>query len=271
MPNLAPAPSQVQFVDSVAELQAEIDSLRAELDHNQRLATLGTLAAGIAHEINNILTPVLAYAQLAAAHPEDQALQAKVAEKSVTGVHAAAQITQAMLGFARTADESDETDVLRTFQQALDCIGCDLSKNRIAVNVKVQSGCIVRMRPLALQQVFINLILNARTAMARRGGRLTIQATPCGNGQVSLEISDTGPGIPKQIAGRLFQPFVSTNISRRAATAAGQKQGTGLGLAICRRLVEEAGGTIIARSQPEQGATFIINLASASQKLANAG
>lgn len=268
-------PQQVHNIQEpatvVADLQEELAVLRAELEHSQRLSTLGILAAGIAHEINNILTPVLAYAQLASSHPQDRPLHEKAIEKAIQGVQTATQITQAMLGFAGNPDQSAIANVSETVKLALDCIGRDPAKDRITLAVTIDPDACVHMRPLALQQVLINLILNAIAVLRSRGGTIAISTTPTADSKTALRITDNGPGIPKEIAGRLFEPFVTHakvagRIHSSHAKSGGGGNGvggTGLGLAICRQLIEQASGTITANSSADSGTTFTIVLPTA--------
>ncbi len=106
MDKLASRSAETDVLDRLAKAEEELAALRRELDHSHQLATLGTLTAGIAHEINNILTPVLAYAQLARSNPHDAGLRAKALDRAVAGVESASRITEAVLGFARTEDEA---------------------------------------------------------------------------------------------------------------------------------------------------------------------
>lgn len=240
----------------------DLAALRDELEHTYRLATLGTLAAGISHEINNILTPVLAYAQLASNNTSDRQLQAKALEKTIRGVQTATQITQAMLGFAGSPDEPDCACVLDVVRSALDCIGRDPAKDGIRLALNIHPETCVRMRPLALQQVLINLILNACAAMGTRGGELSISAVERSDNSTTIRIADNGPGIPAEIAGRLFEPFASSSRKGHAAASrtTNQRAGSGLGLSICKRLVEAASGTISATSSPGKGTIFSLVL-----------
>lgn len=264
-------PSQHSTGEYVEDAQAEIARLREELEHTHRLAMLGTLAAGIAHEINNILTPVLAYAQLACANASDRQLHTKALEKAMQGVQTATQITQAMLGFAGTPEEADSANLNAVLQSAIDCLGRDPAKDRIRVIVEARPDACVQMRPLALQQVLMNLILNACAVLRSRGGELTIEATDHKDGTTVIRITDSGPGIPAEIAGRLFEPFVtSRQRPGRTDRPANRQGGTGLGLAICKQLVEAACGTISASSAPGKGTTFTIMLPTARMQHAKA-
>ncbi len=262
-------PSSVDPVHGLDKANDALSRISREIEHAERLATLGVLAAGIAHEINNILTPVLAYAQLAAASPDDHALLVKAVEKTIEGVETATRIADSMLGFAGH-DDSQTADVDDVVKRSLNCVARDPNKDQIDLRIEVQPGTVVRMNALNLQQVIMNLIVNARAAIKEQGarpadgqkrGRLTIAALTRADGTVGIRVSDTGPGIAREVIGRIFEPFVTT---KRA------DGGTGLGLAICKRLVEGAGGTISASSTHGRGTSILLVLPSPKVKRAKA-
>lgn len=248
-----------RLLQRIGDLNDQVRRLESEMERTHRLATLGLLAGSIAHEFNNILTPVLSYAQLALASPEDQEMTRKALRKAVEGTEKAAQIASAMLGFVREDAQPAVSSVRQVVDDALRCLGRDLSKEGIAVDIQVPRDCKVAMRPVALEQVLMNLILNAVEAMKPSVGRLRIAATNCstwntpGTG-VAIEVEDSGRGIPEEMISKVFEPFVS---ERHAGSG---KQGTGLGLSICKRLVEEAGGTIEAQSRVGEGTLFRVRL-----------
>ena len=240
--------------------EEDLASLQGELDHVQQLATLGTLTAGIAHEINNILTPVLAYAQLAAASPGDGALVAKALGRAIAGVESASRITEAVLGFAR-GDGTDQelAPLARVVEAAFNCIGRDPARDGITLELDVEPQLNVRIAPLCLQQVLLNLFLNAISAMKGRPGTLRV-LSKTDQATARIVVSDTGPGIPVDLLPRLFDPFVSG--AKRDTGKPNGLGGTGLGLAVCKRMIENAGGTIQVDSKPGVGASFTITLSS---------
>ncbi|MHC5002352.1 MAG: sensor histidine kinase [Planctomycetota bacterium] len=240
-------------------VQAELDSIEQQLGHAQRLASIGTLAAGVAHEINNVLTPVLSYAHIARGRPDDSELQAKAYDKIIAGVESACEIVQAVLNFAKDREEEAAADVGAVLEGALRCLARDPEKDGITLATDVPPDSIVRIRPLALQQVLLNLLLNA-TAVLRtaRGGSISIRASQTGDGHVRIDVSDNGPGIPEDVAARIFEPFVSTK--EQDGAGSGARGGAGLGLMVSRRLIEHAGGTIAVDTEPGQGATFTLVL-----------
>jgi len=244
-----------------ANLEAQLKQVREGLTHSHRLATLGTIAAIIAHEFNNILTPIMSYGQLALAKPGDAALMRKAVEKAVGGSERAARICSSLLGFAQEADERHVASLSRTIDDTIACLSRDPKKDGIDLTVDVPDVQ-VAMSPLNLQQVLLNLILNAKKAMGIRGGKLRIRAAVEGS-MVNLSVADSGPGIPQAIRDRLFEPFVTQRV--RPEIDGAERKGTGLGLCICRDLVRDAGGAITVESIPGQGATFHISLPKAEE------
>lgn len=244
-----------RLLEHFEQLESQFQKVRQGLTHSHRLATLGTIASIIAHEYNNILTPVISYSQLALAKPDDQELMRKAVEKALAGAERAASISASLLGFAREQDGEQEADVAKVVAEALQCLGREPQKDGIQVEIDLPEGAKVAISPLNLQQVFLNLVLNARKAMRRKGGVLTIRGKMDGE-HIRIEVSDTGPGVPPQIADRLFEPFVTHRIDAEADPSA--PKGTGLGLCICRDVLRNAGGDITYKSTPGAGATFVL-------------
>jgi len=237
----------------IDRLQAEIDRLRVQLAESHRLSMLGIAAGMIAHEINNILTPVLGYARAALAKPENADLCRKALERSASAADRAGRIAESVLTLARGGGAGpDECEIAPCVSGALDAIGTDLGEEGIRVCVDAPVGSRAAISPVALEQVLLNLFLNARQAMNPGGGQLTIRVGECStwNTRTTIEISDTGKGIPLVLRDRIFEPFVSSG-------------GTGLGLAVCRALVEAAGGTIRARPREGGGTTVVVELLAA--------
>jgi signal transduction histidine kinase len=255
-----PHPDQLASVEAMLahfqQLEDQLDRVREGLTHSHRLATLGTIASIIAHEYNNILTPVISYAQLALASPENAELTAKALRKAVEGAEKAAHISSSLLGFARETDEQEHAAALgATIEEAVTCLARDPKKDGIELTVDVPDVQ-VAIPPVNLQQVLVNLMLNARKAMGRGGGRLTLTGRVEAD-LVHLDVADTGPGIPDAVRQRLFEPFVTAPLH---ADDPGERKGTGLGLCICRDLVRQAGGQIRVDTAPGRGTTFHLTL-----------
>lgn len=254
-----------RLVRRLDELSAAVDALQGELDRSHRLATLGMLAGSIAHEFNNILTPVLSYAQMAMASPNDHQFAQRALQKAAMGVERASEIASAMLGLARMSDSDQDSDVRQSVDATFHCLGRDLGKQGMSVQIEVAAGLRARIRPGALQQVLLNLVLNAIEAMGGSIGRLEVHAERAtwNAEQVVIEVRDTGRGISPEFLGRVFEPFVT---DRRDPNAG---PGTGLGLSISKRLIEDAGGRIEVESVLGEGTTFRVilpNAAAASQQ-----
>lgn len=247
----------------VDELQHRVRELEVELERAHRLATLGTIAGSIAHEFNNILTPVMSYAQLALQSRGDHELVTRALQRAVDGTEKVAEIASAMLGFVRDDTECIVTDLALIAREAASCMGRDPAKDGIDLVIDIPKAIKVCIRPVALHQVILNIVLNAVEAIRPSCGKVVIQATiepsaDQNNDQkrVRITIADTGRGMAADQLQRIFSPFVTL----RSPTST--RRGTGLGLAICRRLIEEAGGTIEVASQPGIGTTFTIVLPS---------
>lgn len=247
---------QDELIEQIDRLAAEVAQLRQELEQSHRLAMLGTVAGSIAHEFNNLLTPVLSYAQMALAAPGDQELTRKALRKTADGVLRASRVASAMLGFARDEDAVASASLRGAAEGAVACLGQDYGRRGIAIEVEVDDRANVAMRPIALQQVLLNLLLNAIEAVDGRGGHILIRST-WNNAQVVIEVKDNGRGIEPQLLPRIFEAFVTQRQNPR------ESRGTGLGLMICKRLVEEVGGRIEAVSELGVGTSFRITLPTA--------
>lgn len=227
------------------ELQAQAAS---------RLASIGEMAAGIAHEINNPLTGVIGYAQLLLSRPDvppDIKADLTVINDCAQRV---ADIVRRLLTFARqTKPERKLVDVNMLVQSTLTLRAYSLKMNNIAVTTHLDPRLPATVAdPGQIQQVLFNLIANAETEMrlAHGKGNLTITTERVDN-TIRIAVKDDGPGIAPEIMGRIFDPFFTT---REAG------QGTGLGLSICYGIVTEHNGRIYAESKPGEGATFIVEL-----------
>ncbi len=231
------------------------DNLQAQLSRIEPLANLGLISAMIAHEMNNILTPLENYARLSLQHPEDIQLHQKTIEKTAFNAERASKILQRMLDLAKGhSDQSSWTEVRKLVDEVFGCLARNFAKDRITVVLEIPDGLQVWCDAICLQQVLMNLILNAREAMLGRPGQLTLRAgqTP---ELTTLEVIDTGSGILPENLDRIFDPFFTTKSPSQYG-----RTGTGLGLAFCRRIIEEHRGSIEAQSRAGQGSTFTLRL-----------
>ena len=254
-----------RMVSRVAAADAERDLLNDQVIEAGKLASVGELAAGIAHEINNPVAIMMEEAGWVSdiLADDDYGTPANMTEmrRALDQIRQQGsrckEITHKLLSFARKTDERiKELDL-----NALVAEMAELSEIRARyVNVHIATDLgeglpHVAGSPSELQQLVLNLVNNALDAMERNGGDLTI-ATRLAGDRVVLSVKDTGHGMPKAVAARIFEPFFTTK-------AVGK--GTGLGLSICYGIVKKLGGEITVESAPEQGTTFRIALPAAGK------
>ncbi len=217
----------------------------------ESLANLGLASAMIAHEINNLLTPLSNYAELALQNPEDRLLAERSLRKTAANCRQAGKIMESILAIANaTSIEKVDTPLLPLVKGVFDCLCRDFSKDSITVEIKVPDDLQVRAVPVQLQQTIMNLILNAREAMVPRGGKLSIEAQDGGD-NVIIRIRDTGCGIEQAEIAKVFDSSFSTKRN---------SGGNGFGLALCKKVIDAHNGSITVDSFPNQGTTFTITL-----------
>ena len=247
-----------------------LDPVGEEEARLSRMATLGALACMLAHEMNNLLTPVLNYSKLALDAPANDRLSRRAHESAVASVEACNTMANSLLGFA-ASDGLEEADVAACVARSIECIPRDLAKDGVRVEIDTPRGLAVAMPTTALVQVVLNLVLNARRAIqrggavgAKQGGWIEVRAersTWNTGGAVMLSVRDSGVGMDAATAERVFNPFFSVG-----GESDGESGGAGLGLAICRRLVEDAGGAIEVESAPGEGACFTLTVPEAAAR-----
>lgn len=236
--------------DRSDQLEAQVCSLQEQLACAQRLATMGTVSAMVAHEFNNILTPIYNYARMAAGGDEE--MRDKAIRYALEGSTRAAAICRALLGLAGPeAQTTRKVSLAALLADTLTAMGRDFSKDGIRLVTKVPPRLRVTTRPAELKQVLLNLLLNARAAVMDKGSGQSISiSAERTDRSVILRVADTGVGIPPAIKKRIFEPFFTT---RGAA-------GTGLGLAVCRQIITSMKGRLTVRSQLGKGTVFTISL-----------
>jgi two-component system NtrC family sensor kinase len=221
--------------------------LEEQMVQTEKLTSLGLLAAGVAHEVNTPLAVISNYIQMLAKQiPSDDPRQ-KTIERIVKQTFRASEIVNNLLNFSRTgAAEFVELDVNNVLEETLTLVQHPFKTAQVKViknytqELPAVLGSITR-----LQQVFLNLFMNARDAMPS-GGMLEVR-TGAHNGSVEVEVTDTGAGIPPEHLHRIFDPFFTTKASGR---------GTGLGLSVSYGIIKEHAGKVDVRSTPGKGTSF---------------
>jgi signal transduction histidine kinase len=237
-------------------LQEQIQILNRQLQHAQRLASLGELVSTTTHEFNNVLMTIINYAKMGL-RCRDDATRDKALDKILTAGQKAARITNSILGVARNRSEAFEsTDLRGLIEDALVLLEREMNKYRIRVETQFAPVPPAMVHGNQIQQILLNLLINARQAM-RGGGRVWIKLDydPVERMAV-LVVRDEGSGIPTEQLPRIFDPFFST---KQGPDETG-KGGTGLGLASCRRIVEAHRGRIRVQSTVGKGTAFTILL-----------
>lgn len=235
---------------------SETEQLRQQLLQAQRLSSVGALASSVAHEFNNILTTIINYAKIGIKAENDPAGRTQALEKILKGSQRAATIINSMLGFARNnATQRVVTDVVRLVEDVLILADKDLSKHRIQVETRFVSRPQAPVVVGQIEQILLNLVINARQAMPR-GGRLKIEVRENSRTHMAeIKVSDSGVGIAPDQLRLIFEPFYTTKQPDEHGSG-----GTGLGLSVCRQIIEQHHGRIRVESVVGKGSTFIVKL-----------
>jgi PAS domain S-box-containing protein len=231
-------------------------SLEEQLQQREKLSSIGLLAAGVAHEVNTPLTGVSSYTQmllgmLAETDPKHALLQ-KVRNQA----ERATNIVNNLLNFSRTgsATQFDELNMAQVLDDTLQLLEPQMRRSQIEI-IRSYEADAPRVYGNAgkLQQVFTNLLLNARDAIPE-GGSITLATVSAEDGSLTIEVTDTGIGIAPENVAKIYDPFFTTK---------GVGRGTGLGLAVSYGIVQEHAGRISVDSTPGRGTTFRITLPTA--------
>ena len=224
--------------------------LRDQLIQAEKLASIGTLASGIAHEINNPLYTITGLSEHLRDEPQPEVIREYI-EEIITAGKRIAGIVQGLNAFARRTQEEEvcEIDLNRTLDEAVKMARRATVLDQVQVVTRYAAVQTVRGKTDELLQVFVNLVTNAVQAMEGKG--TVMLSTASHNGFVQATVRDSGPGIPRNNLNRIFDPFFTTKE---------QGKGTGLGLHIVRDIVTKYGGQVTAESALGEGATFTVNL-----------
>ena len=235
---------------------SETDHLRQQLLRAQRLSSVGTLASSVAHEFNNILTTIINYAKLGLKPEATEASRQQALEKILKGSQRAAVIISSMLGFARNEVTLRESiDLVALVEEVLILTEKDLSKHQVQVEKKFDGRPKAPVVRGQIEQILINLIINARQAMPR-GGRLVLEVRDNPQTQMAeIRISDTGVGIPPDQLRLIFEAFYTTKEPDEDGHG-----GNGLGLSVCRQIIEQHQGRIRVESVVGKGSKFTVKL-----------
>jgi signal transduction histidine kinase len=237
-------------------VQTETEQLREQLLRAQRLSSVGTLASSVAHEFNNILTTIINYAKLGMRPDCTDVSKQQAFDKIVKGSQRAATIISSMLGFARNgATRREMADLASLIEEVLILADKDLSKHQIKIDRRFHSRPKAPVVRGQIEQILLNLIINARQAMSR-GGTLTIDMRVNAKTQMAeIAVCDSGVGIPPEQLRLIFEPFYTTKTPDDQGHG-----GSGLGLSVCRQIIEQHQGRIRVESVVGKGSKFTVKL-----------
>jgi two-component system NtrC family sensor kinase len=238
----------------VEERTRELEAAQAQLVEAQKLAAIGQLGAGVAHEINNPLTVILGQAQLLLERKAAGDVEVPALRKIEELARRSREITLNLLRFSQQRAEPAfaPVDLNRVVHDTLTLFGSQFSEAGVAIELSLDPELpLVRGDTGHLQQVLLNLLSNARTAcLGLQSARISLR-TSAPDGEVRLEVKDTGKGIPPENRPRIFEPFFTTKEIW---------SNVGLGLSVSYRIVAEHGGQILVDSEPGKGSTFTVTL-----------
>ena len=230
-------------------LKSQNDLIRAE-----KMATIGLLASGIAHEFNNIMGGIAAYAQLART---DARHQETLVDVALTQTERALELTRSLSTYNRSSNSAGFCDAGTAIEGALCLAMKEIEKQSVHISTELEGEIPVAIGPGQLQEVVLNLVLNAIHAVDSVDGavRIRVETRPK-DGNAVIEVIDNGIGISKENVQRIFDPFFTT----KGALGGGNEQGTGLGLTVCYNIVNSHKGTLEVKSESGKGSTFRITL-----------
>jgi len=262
MPDMPAKPvirdTEQKLRDQFDRLEGQFAQLKEQTRQAQKLASLGAAATMLAHEFNNLMTPVVSYSRYALENG-DQELMAKALRIVLRQTDIITAMSDRILGLA--INEARTAQPIRLADAVNDAVACmcrDLSKDSITLEVDLDDSIVAQADPGQLQQVLFNLLINARQAITHRSGRIQVTGRRLDDETVVLRISDNGCGISPENLDRIFEQFFSTKKNRPG------KSGVGLGLSLCREIIEEHRGTLNVESTVGEGTTFTITLPAAS-------
>ena len=235
-----------------ARLYEDMKKTQLLMHRTDRLAALGSLTAGLAHEIRNPLVAVNTFLQLLPERFEDKEFREEFLKLTTSEVERITNLVTNLLNFAKPSEPKlSKTDVNEVIEKVIDLIRVTAKKKGVIINTKLEKIPQAMLDEEQIKQVFLNIFLNAIEAISNEGSILVTSRSIQKNGleYVQVEIEDTGKGIPKRILDQIFDPFFTT-----------KEKGSGLGLSISHQIVQEHNGFIEVESKLGEGTTFFVNL-----------
>ena len=249
--NDVPEPAMTTPVDKHREGAISADLLR-QLAHNEKMAELGRISAGVVHELNAPLSVIISASQMILREEGVPESVREMIDRIAAEAQRLSQMTRGILSYSSHEDAGAESDVTLTIEFVLDFLFYEAARRGVTLIRTLDHHLpIVRIDSNVLKQVIINIVMNSLQAMEEEGGRLLVESAACSSSEVCIVIADTGPGIPPASLERIFEPYFTT---KKAG------EGTGLGLYVTRTLLENLGGRIEVSSSIGEGTSFTVTL-----------
>jgi Na+/proline symporter/signal transduction histidine kinase len=246
------APGETGGLVILVEDLTDLQNLESELAHSERLASIGRLAAGVAHEIGNPVTGIACLAQNLESETEDSEVRI-TSRQIIDQTKRISEIVQTLVGFSHGGSFASERLQLlaltECIQEAADLVRLSHAARQGDIRIDCPPRILLTADRTRLIQVFVNLLTNACDA-SRPGDEVTVQAR-CANGNAIIDVIDKGEGMTQDLLDRVFEPFVTTK---------GPRHGTGLGLSVVYRIVQDHGGQISIHSRPGDGTRVVLSL-----------
>lgn len=260
---------KISGVIVIAQNVTEQYRLERQLRHTQKMEAIGTLAGGVAHDFNNVLTPIMGYAEIIRLKLKQDGFSDRVVydylEQILKASKRAKSLVEQVLTFSRSIEKKEVLQYLHPIVKEVMKLMRVTLPSTIVITEEVNERCgRVLIDPVQIHQVLINLCTNAAHAMVGRHGLLTVKLdkiSPAGNGRdwLELSVSDTGSGIEEALLDRIFEPYFSTKE---------KTSGTGMGLAMVHGIISRQGGTIQVESEIGKGSVFKVRLPVAQRETA---
>lgn len=228
------------------------EGLLKQLIQNEKMAELGRISAGVVHELNAPLSVISSAAQMILRETEVPDFVREMVARIGTEAQRLSHLARGLLSFSAQESAPLEVDINLTTRFVLDFISYEAARRAVTIVPKLDFRLpVLLLDGNQLKQILLNIIMNALQAMESHGGSLSVQTEDRGAGEVSISVSDNGPGIAPETLERIFQPYFTT---KKVG------EGTGLGLFVTKTLVEKLGGRIEVNSTVGEGTTFTVFL-----------
>jgi signal transduction histidine kinase len=225
-----------------------------QLVYNEKMAELGRISAGVVHELNAPLSVITSASQMILREEELSDFVREMVARISSEAQRLSQLTRGLLSFSSHDDTIGQVDLNLTIDFVLNFLSFEAARRGVTIMPTLDHRLpVVNADGNVLKQIILNIVMNALQAMEDTGGKLLVESAAPNEREVCIIISDTGPGIPADTLGRIFEPYFTT---KKAG------DGTGLGLFVTRTLVEKCGGRIAVSSSAGEGTTFSITLPS---------